>query len=119
MLSAELDVCYLFAPAAHQRGYTLLHRSNCVCLLCRHLGKTANLMTAPQGVVWKAMWRRHGRVFAIAGLIKLVHDCVMFLGPFVLEQLVKYLENGGTACKHDMPVHSAHLAELCCIACAF
>ena len=45
------------------------------------------------------MWRRHGRVFMIAGLVKLVHDCVMFLGPYVLEQLLKFLENGGTACK--------------------
>lgn len=64
------------------------------------LQRTANLVSAPQGVVWKAMWRRHGKVFLIAGFIKLVHDCVMFLGPYVLEQLLKYLENGGSACEH-------------------
>jgi len=63
------------------------------------LGRSANLMTAPQGTVWKAMWRQHGRVFMLAGFIKLVHDCVMFLGPFVLEQLLIYLEKGGTPCE--------------------
>ena len=35
----------------------------------------------------------------LAGFIKLVHDCVMFLGPFVLEQLLIYLEKGGTPCE--------------------
>ena len=63
------------------------------------LSKSVNLMTAPQGTVWKAMWRKHGRVFLAAGLLKLVHDCVMFLGPFVLQQLLIFLEKGGTACK--------------------
>ncbi len=63
------------------------------------LNRTANLMTAPQGTVWKAMWRQHGKTFMIAGFIKLVHDCVMFLGPFVLEQLLIFLEKGGTVCK--------------------
>lgn len=63
------------------------------------LSKTANLVTAPEGVVWKAMWKRHGRVFLTAGLVKLVHDCVMFLGPFVLQQLLIFLEKGGTACE--------------------
>ncbi len=59
-------------------------------------------MTAPQGTVWKAMWRQHGKTFMIAGFIKLVHDCVMFLGPFVLEQLLIFLEKGGTICKHSL-----------------
>lgn len=63
------------------------------------LSKTAKLMTAPEGTVWKAMWRRHGKVFLAAGLLKLVHDCVMFLGPFVLQQLLIFLEKGGSACK--------------------
>lgn len=66
------------------------------------LSRTANLMTAPQGTVWKAMWRQHGKTFMIAGFIKLVHDCVMFLGPFVLEQLLIFLEKGGTVCKHPL-----------------
>ena len=63
------------------------------------LESTANLMRASQGVVWKAMVKRHGRVFALAGLVKLVHDIIMFLGPFVLEQLLKFLENGGSPCE--------------------
>lgn len=57
------------------------------------------MVTAPQGVVWKAMVKKHGKVFAMAGIVKLVHDCIMFLGPFVLEQLLKFLENGGSPCK--------------------
>ena len=70
------------------------------------LSRTANLMTAPQGTVWKAMWRQHGKTFMIAGFIKLVHDCVMFLGPFVLEQLLIFLEKGGTMCRHPL-THSS------------
>lgn len=66
-------------------------------------------MTAPQGTVWKAMWRRHGRVFLAAGLLKLVHDCVMFLGPFVLQQLLIFLEKGGTPCKQPTPEHALSL----------
>ena len=60
---------------------------------------TANVMTAPQGVVWEAMAKQHGRVFAMAGIVKLVHDCIMFLGPVVLERLLKFLENGGSPCE--------------------
>ena len=49
------------------------------------------------------MWRQHRRMFVLAGLLKLVHDIVMFLGPFVLEQLLKYLQRGGTICKSGLP----------------
>ena len=49
------------------------------------------------------MWRQHSRMFVLAGLLKLVHDVVMFLGPFVLEQLLKYLQRGGTICKSGPP----------------
>ena len=49
------------------------------------------------------MWRQHRRMFVLAGLLKLVHDIVMFLGPFVLEQLLKYLQRGGTICKAGLP----------------
>ena len=66
---------------------------------------TANVMTAPQGVVWKAMVKQHGRVFVMAGLVKLVHDAIMFLGPFVLEQLLKFLENGGSPCESCRCLH--------------
>lgn len=45
------------------------------------------------------MVKKHGKVFALAGIVKLVHDCIMFLGPIVLEQLLKFLENGGSPCK--------------------
>ena len=38
-----------------------------------------------QGVIWRAMWSCHGRAFLLAGLLKLVHDCVMFLGPVILQ----------------------------------
>ena len=48
------------------------------------------------------MWRQHSRMFVLAGLLKLVHDIVMFLGPFVLEQLLKYLQRGGTICESGL-----------------
>lgn len=88
------------------RGYN--HKALVQALQCAtqafeaELSKSANLMTAPQGKVWKAMWRQHWKVFVSAGLLKLVHDCVMFLGPFVLEQLLIFLEKGGTPCKQAM-----------------
>ena len=50
------------------------------------------------------MWRKHGRVFLAAGLLKLVHDCVMFLGPFILQQLLIFLERGGSACKKQFEI---------------
>ncbi|EFN56982.1 hypothetical protein CHLNCDRAFT_143584 [Chlorella variabilis] len=54
-------------------------------------------LSAAEGVVWRAMWRAHGRKFIIAGVVKLAHDCVMFLGPFLLEVLLKHLQAGGSA----------------------
>ncbi|MEW5303174.1 MAG: hypothetical protein WDW36_005892 [Sanguina aurantia] len=51
---------------------------------------------APQGVVWKAIFRTHGRLFAIAGAIKLVHDCIMFMSPFLLGRLLKHMGAGGS-----------------------
>ena len=31
-----------------------------------------------------------------AGVVKLLHDCVMFLGPFILELLLKHLQTDGS-----------------------
>ncbi|PRW61038.1 multidrug resistance-associated 1 isoform X8 [Chlorella sorokiniana] len=53
-------------------------------------------LEAAEGVVWRAMWRAHGRVFMMAGVLKLVHDCVMMLSPFILEQLLKELQGEGS-----------------------
>jgi hypothetical protein len=33
-----------------------------------------------QGVVWRAIWREHGRSFMIAGAIKFFHDIAMVIG---------------------------------------
>ena len=55
------------------------------------------------------MWRQHYRMFVLAGLLKLVHDVVMFLGPFVLEQLLKYLQRGGTVCKSGLLLKGCHM----------
>ncbi|GBF89551.1 canalicular multispecific organic anion transporter [Raphidocelis subcapitata] len=49
---------------------------------------------ARQGQLWRALWRVHGRAFVITGLIKLLHDAIMFSQPFILEQLLKALGGG-------------------------
>ncbi|KAK9797814.1 hypothetical protein WJX73_000524 [Symbiochloris irregularis] len=58
------------------------------------LSATADDVHAPQGKVWKAIIKAHGYTFAMAGLLKLVHDTIMFAGPFILEQLLKHLQQG-------------------------
>jgi hypothetical protein len=45
-----------------------------------------------QGVIWRAMWRAHGRSFLVSGLVKLAHDVVMFAGPVLLELLLKHVQ---------------------------
>eukprot|EP00887_Chlorella_sp_A99_P003460 scaffold7.g3460.t1 len=59
-----------------------------------HLHGTAR-EDAPQGEVWRAMWRAHGGAFIRAGAWKLLHDVVMFLGPFLLELLLRHLQADG------------------------
>ncbi|KAI3434886.1 hypothetical protein D9Q98_002940 [Chlorella vulgaris] len=54
-------------------------------------------LAGAEGVLWRAMWRTHGRKFVTAGLVKLAHDCIMFAGPFLLELLLKHLQAGGSA----------------------
>jgi len=52
-----------------------------------------------------------------AGALKLVHDCVMMLSPFILEQLLKELQSGGSrACLRIPAAFSPAAAVLC--ACA-
>ena len=41
------------------------------------------------------MWRAHRRPFIAAGVIKFIHDAVMFTGPFLLELLLKHVQSGG------------------------
>jgi len=48
-----------------------------------------------QGRVGKAMWKMHSRRFVLAGIVKLVHDAIMFTGPFLLEVLLKHVQSGG------------------------
>ena len=43
----------------------------------------------PRGSVASAAVSAHGRAFAAAGTLKLLHDCVMFLPPNLLERLLK------------------------------
>lgn len=44
----------------------------------------------PRGSIAAAAISSHGRAFAAAGVLKLVHDCVMFLPPYLLERLLKH-----------------------------
>ena len=39
-----------------------------------------------------------GGVFVRLGFLKLVHDMVMLAGPFVLQQLLRNLQSGGSRC---------------------
>ena len=56
---------------------------------------------APRGVLWRALLRVHGRTLVVTGLIKLVHDAIMFSQPYILEQLLRHLSStaasGGAA----------------------
>ena len=56
------------------------YRSTGSCVVQEVLESTKDEVKAPQGVVWRAMWRAHGAVFLRTGLIKLVHDCILFVG---------------------------------------
>ena len=42
-------------------------------------------------MLWRALWRAHGRVFVVSGFIKLFHDGIMFVQPYILEQLLNRL----------------------------
>jgi len=48
-----------------------------------------------QGRVGKAMWKMHRQRFILAGIVKLIHDAIMFTGPFLLELLLKHVQSGG------------------------
>jgi ATP-binding cassette subfamily C (CFTR/MRP) protein 1 len=62
----------------------------------RNLDATADSMESPQGVVGQALWRTHRTLFLRAGVIKFFHDCTLFLGPFLLEVLLKHIQAGGS-----------------------
>lgn len=44
------------------------------------LTATADELTAPQGRVWRGIVKAHAAKFGLAGVIKLVHDLVVFGG---------------------------------------
>jgi hypothetical protein len=42
-----------------------------------------------------AAWAVHGRLFTAVGVLKLVHDLLLFAGPYILERLLHHLSSGG------------------------
>ncbi|WPT17490.1 Multidrug resistance-associated protein 1 [Picochlorum sp. SENEW3] len=62
----------------------------------KQLISTADSIEAPEGRIGWAMWKAHRKMFIIAGLIKFFHDCIMFLGPFILEVLLKHIQGDGS-----------------------
>ena len=62
----------------------------------KQLISTADSIEAPEGRIGWAMWKAHRKMFIVAGLIKFFHDCVMFLGPFILEMLLEHLQGDGS-----------------------
>lgn len=51
----------------------------------------------PRGSIAAAAISSHGRAFAAAGALKLLHDCVMFLPPYLLERLLKHKATSATS----------------------
>jgi len=47
---------------------------------------------APMGSMGWALWRTHRKMFVVAGIFKLVHDIVQFVGPFLLQLVLQNLE---------------------------
>ncbi|KAJ9526631.1 hypothetical protein QJQ45_017605 [Haematococcus lacustris] len=62
----------------------------------KHLQSTVVPGTAPKGVIWRALWRTHGKLFIWTGVVKLVHDCVMFTPPYILSTLLHHIALGGS-----------------------
>jgi ABC-type multidrug transport system fused ATPase/permease subunit len=60
------------------------------------LTSTKDSLDISEGRVGLAMWRAHAKIFVLAGMIKLFHDITMFLGPFILEVLLKHIQNKGS-----------------------
>ncbi|GIL72743.1 hypothetical protein Vretimale_4441 [Volvox reticuliferus] len=60
------------------------------------LAATADPVKHPQGVVWKAMVKVHGRNFFVTAAIKLIHDVIMFMSPYLLELLLHHMSAGGS-----------------------
>jgi hypothetical protein len=48
----------------------------------------------PKGDLLLAMWRAFGSPFSYAGLLKLLHDCLMLMGPILLRRLLQALQSG-------------------------
>ena len=66
-----------------QQTHLVLYGKDSSCAADRFqevLRSTRDDVRAPQGVVWKAMWRAHGRIFVQAGAVKFCHDCILFIG---------------------------------------
>jgi hypothetical protein len=57
-----------------------------------------------QGRLWSALWRAHGPTMLWTGLLKVVHDAVMFSQPFILEQLLRVLTGKGSADASQYPL---------------
>jgi ATP-binding cassette subfamily C (CFTR/MRP) protein 1 len=47
-----------------------------------------------QGVLWRALWRVHARRLLLTAAVKVVHDLLMFLQPYILELLLHHLSSG-------------------------
>ena len=62
----------------------------------RTLQSTADSIASPEGRIGQAMWKAHRKMFLLAGLIKFFHDCIMFAGPFILEVLLKHIQQEGS-----------------------
>lgn len=56
----------------------------------RLLKETANPVTAPQGSIMGTLTRMYGRDFFFNGVLKVIHDLIMFTPPYILERILKH-----------------------------
>ncbi|GLC35697.1 hypothetical protein PLESTB_000485000 [Pleodorina starrii] len=86
-------------PLEHDDLWDVAERDEAVRVAARFqaaLAATADPVVHPQGVVWKAMLRVHGRTFLGTAGIKLIHDIIMFMSPYLLELLLHHMGAGGS-----------------------
>ncbi|GFR41153.1 hypothetical protein Agub_g1817 [Astrephomene gubernaculifera] len=86
-------------PLEHEDLWDVAARDEAALVSARFqaaLAATADPVKHPQGVVWRAMLSTWGRPLLVTGVIKLLHDLVMFTSPYLLELLLHHMGAGGS-----------------------
>ncbi len=46
--------------------------------------------------MWRGLWAEHRGTLLWTGLLKVVHDLIMFSPPYILEHILKHIAKGGS-----------------------